>query len=96
VRFEWDPAKAASNARKHGVTFDEAAEVFAAGVVAFPRLDVEHDDVEERFQTLGPTSRRLVLVVWTERHDDVIRIISARPATRAERALYREFVEGSP
>lgn len=94
MHFEWDLAKAASNAAKHGVTFEEAIEVFGDDVVAFERLDTTRSD-EDRYQTLGPIARGLVLVVWTERRDDVVRIISARLATRAERAEYAQYVKGN-
>jgi uncharacterized protein len=95
VRFEWDLSKAAINVEKHdGVTFEQASEVFAAGVVALTRFDAAHSLTEARFQTLGPTSRGILLVVWTERHEGTIRIISARLASRAERAVYRDFVKG--
>jgi uncharacterized DUF497 family protein len=93
VHFEWDPAKAASNAAKHGVTFEEATELFADDVVAFERLDTAHGEI--RFETLGPIARGLVLVIWTERLGDVIRIISARPATRAEQARYAKYLKGN-
>lgn len=95
MRFEWDLAKAASNAAKHGVTFEEATEVFADDVVSFERLDADHGEI--RIETLGPIARGLVLVVWTERGVDleVIRIISARTATRAERARYAKHLKGN-
>jgi uncharacterized DUF497 family protein len=87
VRFEWDDAKAAANFRKHWVSFGEAAEVFDD-----PNL-VEHQDIghsygETWFVVIGYSSRRLLLVVFTERRRDVIRIISARLPTRSERNLY--------
>lgn len=94
MRFEWDAAKAASNAAKHGVTFEEATEVFAAGVVVMELVDDKHG--EQRFLRVGPITRGLVLVVWTERREDVIRIISARFASRGERRLYREYANGVP
>jgi uncharacterized protein len=55
--------------------------------------DVDHSDTEDRFKSIGPIGRGLVLVVWTERADDLIRIISAWWATKAEQELYTEYVE---
>jgi uncharacterized protein len=87
VRFEWDPAKAALNLAKHGVSFDEASTVFGdplAGTI----FDPQHSGEEPRFITIGlSTRRRLITVAHTERHDG-IRIISARRATRRERRRY--------
>jgi hypothetical protein len=67
VQFEWDPAKAARNLAKHGVSFDEASTVFGdplAGTI----LDPQHSDEEPRFITIGlSTSRRLITVAHAER-----------------------------
>jgi hypothetical protein len=49
--------------------------------------------LEDRYKSLGPIARGLILVVWTERTDDVIRIISAWPATKTEQKMYEEFLE---
>jgi hypothetical protein len=87
VHFEWDPAKAARNVSKHGVSFDEASTVFGdplAGTI----LDPRHSGDEPRFVTIGLSmSRRLIIVAHMER-EDRIRIISARRATRRERRTY--------
>ena len=89
LSFEWDEKKARSNAKKHGVTFDEASTVFGdARSLTIP--DPAHSEAEERFVTMGSSHRsKLVVVVHTER-DDNIRIISARPANRRERKAYEE------
>jgi uncharacterized protein len=89
VRFEWNDREAAANRRKHEVSFDEAAGVF------LDRLSVTGDDPdhsldERRFVTFGVSTSGRLLVVAHIHWDDVIRIISARPATRAERKLYEE------
>ena len=88
IRFEWDSRKARSNEQKHGVTFEEAQTVFfdeQALLIEDPRL--EHE--EERFVLLGlSASLRLLVVVHALRHRDVIRIISARKATRLETREY--------
>ena len=90
MRFEWDPAKAASNAKKHKVTFEVAKTVFYDDF-AVQFLDEEHSFDEERFLLLGMSSdARLLLVCHCEREDgDVIRIISARRATESEAQNYR-------
>ena len=93
MRFEWDPDKAARNEREHGVSFEEAKELFDADATVLEVYDAEHSDAEDRYKSIGPIQRGLVLVVWTERFDDSIRIISAWWATKPEQELYREFVE---
>jgi hypothetical protein len=71
----------------------EAGTLFTSGVDYLELFDSEHSDDEERFIAIGPIRRGLVLVVWTERVEDTIRIISARWATDRERALYRLHAE---
>jgi uncharacterized DUF497 family protein len=89
VEFEWDEKKAASNARKHGVTFAEAAMVFG-DPLAITFGDPDHSGEEERFITIGQSVRiRLVIVSDTDRQGRV-RIISARKATRTEQAIYED------
>ena len=88
--FEWDPVNAASNARKHKVSFEAAKSVFYDdSAVQF--FDEENSFGENRFLLLGMRSdARLLLVCHCEREDgDVIRIISARKATQAEALYYR-------
>lgn len=89
MQFEWDPAKAAENLAKHGVSFEEAATVFRDALSA-TGPDPDHSVGEERFITFGfSTSGRLLVVAHTE-HGDIIRIISARLATAGERTIYEE------
>lgn len=92
MRFEWDLNKAETNRRKHGVSFEEAVEVFENDA-ALEIFDEAHSDFEDRFITIGPVSDGLVLVVWTEREADIVRVISARWATHRERSLYRREME---
>ena len=89
IRFEWDKTKAASNLRKHGVSFEEAETVFYDDL-AVQFFDTEHSSDEERFLLLGMSSdANLLLVCHCERlGGDVIRIISAREATKRESAYY--------
>ena len=90
MRFEWDPVKAASNARKHKVTFEVAKTVFYDDF-AIQFFDDEHSFDEDRFLMLGISSdARLLLVCHCEREDgNIIRIISARKATESEAQYYR-------
>ena len=96
MRFEWDPAKEAANRAKHGLSFGDVTGLFTSGVDYLEIADVRHDDDEDRFIAIGPITRGIVLVVFTERHENTIRIISARRATKTETALYRNHLEGSP
>ncbi len=90
LKFDWDPAKAASNLRKHGVSFEEAQSVFY-DEFAIQFYDEPHSSDEERcFLMLGmSSSAHLLLVCHCERNGgDVIRIISARKATKQESSFY--------
>lgn len=90
MRFEWDPAKAKSNIRKHGVSFDEAVTVFK-DPLAFIFDDRTHSEQEQREIIIGVSAlRRMVLVCFVERLEDIVRIISARAATRQEIKDYEE------
>jgi hypothetical protein len=127
MRFEWDPAKAASNVRKHGISFDEAVTVFRLSRVwrekpnhegrytcpgplcwkmVFPLKTVDpvfkdplafifddeaHSEQEHREIIIGMSAlQRMVLVCFVERLEDIVRIISVRPATRQEIKDYEE------
>jgi uncharacterized DUF497 family protein len=90
IRFEWDSVKATANVRKHGVSFEEAQSVFY-DEFAVQFFDDEHSsDQEDRFLLLGlSTGAKLLLVCHCERNaGDVIRIISARKATKHESTFY--------
>lgn len=89
MRFEWDNEKARINLKKHGVSFGEATEVFDDPNVVEAE-DTEHSVEEARFVIIGYSTRRLLFVVFAERRGDLIRIISARPPTAAERRAYEE------
>ena len=92
LHFDWDTKKAASNLRKHRVSFVEAAEVFR-DPLALTLVDDHHSEGEDRWITLGQVKgRRLVVVVhtWVEQDTDIVhvRIISAREATAHEAKQY--------
>ena len=91
LRVVWDPRKAKGNARKHGVTFEEAQTVFLDDY-ALLIADPDHSQDEDRFLLLGVSSRlRLLVVCHCYREvEGVIRLISARKADRAERRQYSE------
>ncbi|MXX38945.1 MAG: BrnT family toxin [Gemmatimonadetes bacterium] len=87
IRFQWDEDKAQSNVQKHGITFEEAAEVFFD---PFRQTGDASTDNEQRDFILGYSSRQRILwVVYVER-DKWTRIISARRATRHERKSYED------
>ena len=89
MQFEWDPKKAAINLRHHQVSFEEASTALE-DELSLTGDDPDHSSVEARQITFGVSSAgRLLVVSHTERAER-IRIISARPATRAERKLYEE------
>jgi len=84
MKFSWDPRKADSNLRKHGVAFDEAITVFN-DPLAFIFDDMEHSEEEHREIIIGYSAlSRLILVCFVERAEETIRIISARRATKDE------------
>lgn len=87
------PDKDAANYQKHGLRFSDVQELFTTGTEYLELFDDRHSDTEERFIAIGPISRGLVVVVWTEREEDTIRIISARFATKNERRMFREAME---
>lgn len=87
LEFEWDPDKATSYAKKHGVPFEEAGTVFG-DPLALTVYDPDHSEDEGRFITMGDSGEgRLLIVSHTDR-EDRIRIISARQATHKERRAY--------
>ncbi|MHC1726012.1 MAG: BrnT family toxin [Syntrophobacteraceae bacterium] len=89
MRFEWDPKKARSNQRKHRVSFEEAATALSDPMSATGH-DPDHSVSEDRFITFGLSERGRLLVVAHTEEDDIIRIISARVASKGERSIYEE------
>jgi uncharacterized protein len=87
VEFEWDESKARDNLEKHGVTFEEAAEIFFDPF--YQKGDASTEDDQREFVIGYSVAQRLLLVVYVERGERT-RIISARRATRRERRLYEE------
>lgn len=93
MKFEWDPQKEKANISKHGVTFEQASYVFA-DPFALNQYDDEHSDDEARWVMLGKTLSEVLLVVvhtFREENDtEVVRIISARKATKKEKQAYHK------
>jgi uncharacterized DUF497 family protein len=88
-RFEWDPAKASTNLRKHGISFEEAASVFS-DEFAYTFADPDHSVGEQRHLTFGMSYAGHVLAVISTERPGGLRIISARKATRHERGIYEQ------
>jgi uncharacterized DUF497 family protein len=89
MRFEWDREKAKRNIKKHKVTFEEAVTAFYDPLsVTFS--DPDHSIGEQRFITIGYSSRHRLLVISHTERGDVLRIISARLATVHERKRHEE------
>lgn len=88
MRFEWDKAKNRANIRKHGLDFADADAMFALPIVI--TLDDRVDYGETRWNGIGMIGGRIVVMSYTERDEETIRIISLRKALRHERAKYEE------
>lgn len=89
MKIEWDPKKAKSNLRKHGVSFKEAATALSDSMAA-TGADPDHSITEERYVTLGVSERGQLLAVAHTDEEETIRIISARIASKGERELYED------
>ena len=90
LRFEWNFSKAETNIKKHGVPFEEAVTVFDDPMfITF--IDQEHSYDEDRYITIGlSNSARLLMIAHTDR-SGLIRVISARKATKKEQLFYEKF-----
>ena len=90
MRFDWDPDKNELNIRNYGVSFEEAQEAFV-DPNALEEYDGEHSTTKEpRFNLVGLSSRRLLVVVFIEIENETIRIISARKAGSQQRKTYEQ------
>jgi uncharacterized DUF497 family protein len=88
VHFEWDEDKNQENIRKHGFDFADAWEIFESPMRT--ALDRRKDYSEDRWNGIGLLGNRIVVVVFTERGEDAIRIISLRKALKHERKKFEE------
>lgn len=91
MHFEWDEDKNLANQRKHGISFEEAQQLFTLNADYLEVFDHDHSDKEDRFIAIGPVVRGIIMVVFTERDDETIRIISARPATQREKQMFYRY-----
>ena len=90
IEFEWDKTKAATNEKKHGIDFSEATTVFG-DPLELTIIDPEHSSGEYRFLSIGRSrAGNLLVVSYTERKQNLIRIISARKATKQELKYYEQ------
>ena len=90
MRFEWAPEKDRANVKKHGLSFGEATTLFTGAEEYLEIYDEKHSDDEDRFIAIGPITRGIIVVVYTERTEDLIRIIGARLASKKEIRLFRD------
>ncbi len=88
MNFEWDEEKNTENIRKHGFDFADAWEIFEAPLRT--ALDTREDYGEERWNGIGLLGNRIVVVIFTHRDEDTIRIISLRKALTHERKKFEE------
>ena len=91
VRFEWDENKNKENIRKYGFDFADAWEIFQGPLITAP--DTRADYEEDRWTGLGNLRGRVVVVVFTERGEDTIRLISLRKALKHERRAYEKAIQ---
>lgn len=91
MKFEWDDAKNEVNIRKHGIDFIDVEEMFEYPMLAF--LDDREDYTEDRWIGVGWIKSLVGVVVYVERHNDSIRIISARKALKHEVRLYEKNIK---
>ena len=94
MRFEWALEKNEANRAKHGLSLDEASELFRSGVDYLEIYDEEHSEEEDRFIAIGPIKRGVIVVAYTEREEEVLRLLSARMATKGERERFEAHQRG--
>lgn len=91
MRFEQDPTKNEANQAKHGLSFEEASELFKSAVDYLEIYDEAHSDEEDRFIAIGPIKKGVIVVAYTERDENELRILSARMATKGERERFEDY-----
>lgn len=89
MKFEWDNKKAESNLKKHQVSFEEGASIFG-DTLALSFRDPDHSVGEIRYLTFGVSQNGILLVLSHTYRNNLVRIISVRRATRAERKIYEK------
>jgi uncharacterized DUF497 family protein len=93
MRVVWDGPKDRQNRKKHRLSFREASELLTGKVDYLEIFDEDHSVFEDRFICIGPIRRGLIVVITTEPDEEMVRIVSARPATQREAAMYRRYME---
>ena len=93
VKVELDESKNLQNHRKHGISLEQAQNLFFSGTDYLEVFNWGHSEQEDRFIAVGPLSRGVVVIVWTAHDEDTVRIISARPATPREKRLYEAYFD---
>ncbi len=91
MRFEWDDEKNEANIRKHDIDFEDVQDMFTHPMLSM--LDNREDYGEERWYGIGWLESLLGVVIYTKRHGDIIRIISARKATKNEVRHYEQSIK---
>jgi uncharacterized DUF497 family protein len=91
MQFEWDEEKCKKNIETHGIDFVDAAEIFSAPILVF--LDDRKSYGESRYIGMGEIQGRIMVIVYTERKGDVIRIISLRKANKREQSKFKKEIK---
>ncbi len=91
MRLEWDSRKNEKNFEKHGISFEEASGLLLGPGDFMEIFDAAHSDEESRYVAIGQIARGVIVVVFTERDDETVRIMSARDATRTEKRKYEAW-----
>ena len=89
MKFEWDLAKNIANISKHDIDFNDAIEIFQHPVLS--KIDTKENYGEERWISIGKMQSLTIVIVYVEYINDIIRIISARKATKREKKCYEEI-----
>ncbi len=89
MKFEWDASKNIANIRKHNIDFTDAVEIFQYPILT--NIDTRENYEEERWIGIGQMQGRTIVVVYIEVLNDIIRLISARKATKREKKYYEEI-----
>ncbi|HLX60774.1 MAG TPA: BrnT family toxin [Planctomycetota bacterium] len=91
MKFTWNSNKLQRNLRKHGIHFEEAAQIFDSPMLC--NLDERYDYGEDRWIGIGMTRGRCIVIVYTETGDDTIHLISARKALKHERETFETHIK---
>lgn len=91
MKFEWDERKNLSNITKHGFDFADAYRIFNLPMLVY--IDERQDYGEERYIAIGLLDGRVIVVVYTEPDENIVRIISLRKAISHERKRYEQYIK---